>query len=240
MKKTIIALFILFQTIAIYGQHGSVVCLHGFFRSCKCMIPLANTLYHEGFKVYLWDYPSRKRTIEEHAARLVQKLQQIAQKYPEEPIHFVSHSMGGVIVRAAVNHPQCPREAKIGKGILLAPPNRGAALARLFQHCPLIRGIFGNKAGGQLLTFSEYEMRSLGEFPSTMQILVLAGKKGSRFTQFFVKEPNDGKVTVEETRLNSPHIHKVLHVSHHWIMTSRESIMLTKDFLTGQEQAYYP
>lgn len=230
MKKIVFFLFLL-QVIAGYGQEGSVVCLHGFFRSSKCMIPLANTLKDEELNVYLWDYPSRKRTIEEHADNLVELLQAIARKHPGEPIHFVSHSLGGIIVRAAVNHPGCPPEAKRGKGILLAPPNRGAALARHFRSCPIARGIFGSKAGSQLLTFSEEEMANLGEFPPTMNVMVVAGQKGSRYTKFFVNEPNDGKVTVEETRLDSPHVHKTLHVSHHWIMTSRESISLTKDFI---------
>jgi hypothetical protein len=200
------------------------------------MIPLANSLQDEGLKVYLWGYPGRKKTIEEHADQLIKILQSIASENPGKPIHFVTHSMGGIIVRAAVNHPHCPPEAKIGKGILLAPPNRGAIMARQFQRCPIARGIFGSKSGAQLLTYSAHEMADLGEFPPSMKMMVVAGAKGSRYTKFLAREPNDGKVTVEETRLNSPHIHKILHVSHHWIMTSRESIFLTKGFLLGTYQ----
>lgn len=237
MKKILIFFLLLFHMSIAYGQEGSVVCLHGFFRLSKCMIPLANALRDEGLQVYLWGYPSRKKTIEQHADNLIEILQAIAREHPGKPIHFVTHSMGGIIVRAAVNHPNCPPEAKIGKGILLAPPNRGAALARHFQGCPIARGIFGSKSGTQLLTFSEGEMTDLGEFPPSMEVMVVAGKKGSRYTKFFVKEPNDGKVTVEETRLNSPHFHKTLHVSHHWIMTSRESISLTKDFLLNHNNS---
>jgi pimeloyl-ACP methyl ester carboxylesterase len=233
MKKSLVFFLFLIQTIG-FGQDESVVCLHGFFRFSKCMIPMANNLQHEGLQVYLWNYPSRKRTIEKHAEDLVETLQTLSLSHPGRPIHFVTHSMGGIILRSAVNHPKCPQEAKIGRAILLAPPNKGSVLARRFKGCPLARGIFGGKAGRQLLTFSEEEMSDLGVFPHTMEILVVAGKKESLFTKFLMSEPNDGKVTVEETRLNSPHTHKTLYVSHHWIMTSRESIALTKEFLLKQ------
>lgn len=207
------------------------MCIHGFFRSNKCMIPVGHAFKNEGFDVYLWQYPSRRKTIEEHAENLVELLISIANERPGEPIHFVTHSLGGVIVRCAVCHPDCPHEAKIGKASLLAPPNKGAHLAHTFQRCPFVSWFFGKKAGRQLLFYEEKEMASIGEFPHTMQVLVIAGKKGSRFFQNWVKGPNDGKVLVEETRLPTPHEHHVIHVSHHWIMTSRESIALTLSFI---------
>jgi hypothetical protein len=195
------------------------------------MLPLANEVRDEGMHVYLWDYPSRVKTIEEHAACLVEVLNAIVKKNPAEPIHFVTHSLGGIIVRAALNHPDCPEEAKIGRAVLLAPPNRGAALARKLHGCPMMRWIFGKKAGRQLMTYSPEDMQNIGSFPSTMDVLVVAGDQGSRITRVWIEEPNDGKVTIEETRLNSVHTHKIIHASHSWIMTSRESIGLTKNFL---------
>lgn len=213
------------------ASSGSVVCLHGFFRSYKSMIPLGHALKSQGLVVYLWDYQSRRTTIEGHAENLIELLKNIAAAKPGEPIHFVTHSLGGVIVRTALNHPDCPEEAKIGKAVLLAPPNKGACLARRFQHCPPIQWLFGKGAGMQLLQFDEEEMKNLGQFPETMDVMVIAGMKGSRFFRLWSKEPNDGKVTVEETRLETPHFHHTLFVSHSWIMTSRETINLTKHFL---------
>lgn len=235
MKKLLLILAFLLQFNALKAHDCSVVCLHGFFRSYKCMLPIANTLKNEGVDVYLWDYPSRKKTIEKHAEGLVEVLQLIAKEKPGQPIHFVTHSLGGIIVRCATNHPDCPQEAKIGKAILLAPPNKGAKLARNLQGCPLIKCLFGKRAGTQLLTFTEAEMADLGPFPQTMEVMVIAGDKCNRFLRPWVKEPSDGKVTVEETRLQTPHTHHTLKVSHSWIMTSRESINLTRDFLLGHD-----
>ncbi len=237
MKRLIIIIVLLFQYSLLHGQEGSVVCLHGFFRSYKCMIPMGNVLRKEGLEVYLWDYQSKKETIETHAANLVEVLKRIAAKKPGEPIHFTTHSFGGIIVRAAVNHPECPQEAKIGRAVLLAPPNKGAHLARNLKSFPL-RWLVGNKSGKQLLTYDAKAMENVGAFPSSMDVMVIAGEKGSRLSKVLVKEPNDGKVTVEETRLETPHFHRTLYVGHHWIMTSRETIGITKAFLLSQDNMH--
>lgn len=230
MKKYLLIL-IIFQTLLLNGQEGSVVCLHGFFRSYRCMIPLGNAMRNEGLRVYLWDYPGRKRTIEQHAACLVEVLNAIAKESPGKPIYFVTHSLGGLILRAALNHPDCPPEAHLGRAVLLAPPNKGAALARMFHSCPMARWIFGNRAGQQLMTYTEKEIGDLGEFPQGMEVMVIAGNEDNCFSKMWITEPNDGKVTIEETKLTTPHHHHILPVSHRWIMTSRESMALTKKFL---------
>lgn len=236
MKKIISILLLLFNFSFLHAQEGSVVCLHGFFRSYKCMIPLGNSLKKEGLDVYLWDYQSRKETIETHADNLVEVLKVIAKNNPGKPIHFTTHSFGGIIIRAAINHPECPEEAKIGKAILLAPPNKGARLAHTANECPAVRWFFGKKAGRQLLDYDEEAMNNLGNFPDSMDVMVIAGQKGSRLSGLLVDAPNDGKVLVEETRLPTPHTHHVLNVSHHWIMTSREAIQLTKDFILEESE----
>lgn len=238
MRKYLLLFLLLIQTISLHAE--SVVCLHGFFRSYRCMIPLANVMRNEGLNVYLWDYPSRQKTIEEHAACLVEVLNAIAREFPGEPIHFVTHSLGGIIVRKAINHPDCPNEAKIGRAILLAPPNQGASLARRFQGCPMIRWIFGQYAGQELLNYTEKEMAELGEFPPSMEVVVVAGRKGNPLLNRLMDGPNDGKVTVDETRLNTPHKHYVMNVSHSWIMTSRQSIALIKSYLLKPAESLSP
>lgn len=240
MKRFLIIIVLLLQTQFNYlfsqeqSVKGSVVCVHGFFRSFKSMLPLGNSLKREGLKVYLWEYESRKKTIERHAADLVGLLKEIAAEKPGEPIYFVTHSLGGIIVRAAVNHPECPKEVAFGKAVLLAPPNKGASLARQFQDFPPARGLFGNNSGKQLLTYEENHMDSLGQFPESMQVLVIAGEKESPVFRRWMTKPNDGKVTVEETYLKTPHEHKTLYVSHSWIMTSREVIGITKEFILNK------
>ena len=139
----------------------------------------------------------------------------------------MTHSLGGVITRAAVSHPDCPEEAKIGKAVLLAPPNQGSCLARKFQKVGPVRFFFGKRAGSQLLDYSPDEMLDIGKFPDTMHVVVIAGEQSSPL----IAEANDGKLSVNETYLDTPHTHITHQASHKWIMTSRWTICFTKEFL---------
>ena len=237
MKLFLLLSLLLVKLSFLYGESASVVCVHGFMRSYTCMIPIGNTLQDEGYKVYLWNYPTRKKTIEGHAENLVKILNYIANQRPGVPIHFVTHSLGGVIVRAAVNHSDCPTEAKMGKAVLLAPPNRGSRLARFFRHILPIKWVFGDRVGQQLLNYSSEDMEKVGEFPHSMNVMVVAGSKSSPISSLLLRSPNDGKVTVDETRLKGPHDHRVLYVGHSWIMKCRYTIEMTKEFFGGYMHA---
>lgn len=228
MKKAILVIILLLNVNIVKGDAGSVICVHGFTRSFRSMLPMGNMLENEGFEVYLWDYQSRKETIEAHAHNLVEVLQAIALKKPGEPIHFVTHSVGGIITKAALNHPHCPEEAKIGRAVLLAPPAQGSCAARAISHLTPAQLFFGKKTGMQLLTYTSEEMDALGNFPDSISVLVICGTKGNRF---LFRAPNDGKVTIHETVLSTPHERATLFVAHSWIMTSRQVIAVTKNFL---------
>jgi len=234
MKRIILPLIIFFNSLFfLYADEGTVFCIHGFLRSPRCMKPLARALEQKGLHSVLWDYPSRARTIEEHAEFLVGEIKKIAAESPGKPIHFVSHSLGGLIIRAALNHPDCPNEAKIGRALLLAPPNKGSRMARNIRDLPGIRFIFGNKAGMQLLTYDQKDIDSLGHFPEEMEVCVVAGSRGNPIAHFWLKEPNDGKVTVRETTLPTPHYHFIFSINHTWIMTHKRTILLAISFLTS-------
>lgn len=226
MIKYLLALLLLTQTVK--GEE-TVVCIHGFFRSFRSMAPVAKIIRKAGFRPFLWDYPSRRKTIEEHTEDLVTVLRAIADQNPSKPIHFVTHSLGGIIVRKAVSHPDCPQEAKLGKAILLAPPNRGSIFGRSLQKYTPVRWIVGNKTGQELITYSEEDMSLLGTFPDTMAVMVIAGTKKRPF--FKTAEPSDGTVTVEETRLSTPHTHAIINTGHTWIMSNSKTLALIKEFL---------
>lgn len=229
MKKYFF-LFFLLNFSSVLAAKEAVVCLHGFLRSYRCMIPMGDYLNKSGFSVYLIDYPTRRATIREHGHKLAEILGRVVKENPEQPIHFVTHSLGGVILRAALNHPHCPEEAKIGKAVLLAPPNQGSSLARHFSVFPPLRWIFGTKTGQELMTYEAEDIYRIGTFPQTMKVLVVSGKQGSRL---WFHSPNDGKVSVEETKLETPHEHRVFPIKHNWIMTSREVIRQTEVFLSN-------
>ncbi len=217
--------------IAPQERKGMVVCLHGFLRTRANTWALSAALRRDGWKTLNWRYPSRSRTIADHAEALVGDLRKVAEAHPGEPIAFVTHSLGGLVVRAALNRPDCPQEALHGRIVLLAPPNRGSAMARKLSGLFPARWVFGNHAGRELMETPEDGFDRLGTFPEGVQVLVLAGDLGCNP---WIMGPDDGKVGVEETALPTPHVLRRVHAGHSWIAWSPNVIREVRHFLTAK------
>lgn len=228
--KRWIALFLLsFQCLALNAQIRNVVCIHGFMTTFRSMKPIENSLKCIGFRIWNWDYPSERRTIEQHACALVEYLEQIACSYPGEPIYFVTHSTGALILRAALNIPNCPQEARIGRAALLAPPNQGSRLAYRFRNFEPIQYVMGAKSGWQLMHYDAEDIaRCFGSFPPTMQVLVIAGTKGIKI--FFCEE-NDGFIAVDETFLDTPYYWTSFPVKHGDLISCPPVLCCLRTFL---------
>lgn len=220
-----VLLFVLIFPIVCYAGE-SVYCLHGFLRSCNSMKKISTAFEQKGYNVVNWGYPSREKTIEEHAEDLVENLVKTAAVNPNEPIHFVTHSLGGIITRAALNHPKCPEEAKMGRAVLIAPPNQGSKFGNFLNYFGPIRKIVGPKAGAQVLLIEDFSY--IGEFPATCEVLIISGTFGWNPIS---RGKNDGKVGVTESCLNTPHEHKTHFSGHSWIMYSDCVIRCAGDFI---------
>lgn len=213
------------------SANDTVVGVHGFMLARWTMIPVEKALRCTGLDVCLWNYPSRKYFIQEHACHLNEQLCWIAAHKPGQPIHFIAHSIGGLIVRAALNLPNCPQEARIGKIVLLAPPNKGSELARYFRNAGFVQTLIGAKSGWQLVNYTENEIDNcLGCFPDSVEVLVLAGIKG---THLFFEGPNDGFIALQETYLNTPHTHCILQMNHSQLLSCPGSLHIIRNFLLG-------
>ena len=210
---------------------GTVVFVHGFMRGRGCFSPAAPGFRLRGWHVVNWVYPSRDRTIEEHAAALRHEVARIAAARPGEPINFVTQSLGGLVVRRVLNLPDCPAEVRQGSAVLLAPPNRGSQAARTCLDNWLGRRVFGAKAGRQLIeTPCDGFDATLGVFPAGYRVLVIAGDLG---LNPWVSGADDGKVGCWETRLTTPHAYAKIHASHALIPWSPRALRLAWNFLAG-------
>lgn len=205
----------------------TVVTVHGFMNSNISMKLIGKQLPND-WQILNWEYPSRNKTIFEHGQDLVIELQKIRKK--NEPIHFVGHSMGCLVIRSALNHPNCPTEAKIGKAVFLGPPNRGSLWAQKLQKLALFRWIMGPYSGKELAL--PLYIESLGDIPLAMDVLIIAGTLS--FNPFLPKE-NDGMVMVEETALPTPFKLIILKETHGSMLLSEEVFLITRSFLQNIE-----
>jgi alpha-beta hydrolase superfamily lysophospholipase len=106
----------------------AVILVHGHGAHPVLLEPLRRALQRQGFRAVNWGYGSLRGSIEAHAAQLAAKAEELDEDTGVERLHFVGHSMGAIVVRSAL---AIARPRKLGRVVLLAPPNRGARLADL-------------------------------------------------------------------------------------------------------------
>lgn len=225
-NKVLVSLFCSVLCSSLFSEEKNLVCIHGFFRSKHNMVRIAHAFKNQNWNVINWGYASRNKMILDHSKDLVETLNHLVQEHPGKPIYFVTHSMGGLILRGALNLPNCPKEAFLGKIVLLAPPMRGSSMARRLYPYRIFRSIFGNYSGLELMTTLEDGFDKLGAFPN-VPILILAGTGGCNP---FIHGINDGKVSVEETQMSTPHIHRLVPHGHFWISYSSKVIHQIEEF----------
>jgi len=194
-----------------------VVLLHGLSRTEKSMVRMEEALGKEGFQVINIGYPSTKHPLEVLASDLRERIGR--ETAGAERVNFVTHSMGGIVVRYMQKH--FPLE-NIGRVVMLSPPNQGSEVVdtlgkyRLFQ---IINGPAGRqmgKTGGSILP-------SLG--PVEFELGVITGDRSMNWIlSTMIPGKDDGKVSVESARVDGMRDFKVVHATHPLIMKNRAVI----------------
>lgn len=113
------------------GPGGQVILVHGLFGSQRMMSPLERFLSRAGYGVRNWGYRSARARVGRLARLLAGQIEAL-DRSGNVPVHLVGHSLGAIIVRAALQiyTPPAP-----GRLVMLAPPNRGSHVARRIAHC---------------------------------------------------------------------------------------------------------
>lgn len=106
-----------------------VVLLHGFAAHRALMKRLDGSFQAAGYRTSNWGYNSLFRPIDFHASRLAEHITKLDADSGVSSIHFVTHSMGCIVTRAALGK---ARPTKMGRWVMLAPPNRGSYVANAF------------------------------------------------------------------------------------------------------------
>ncbi len=112
-------------------QRELIVLIHGLMRTSMSMSLLKSYLEHQGYQVYSYSYPSAKYTIKDHGIYLKEYIVRLIENNPGVKIHFITHSLGGIISREAIAFLTKNQLQHIGYLIMMAPPNQGSFLAKI-------------------------------------------------------------------------------------------------------------
>ena len=206
----------------------TVVLLHGLGRTGGSMWWLARSLRREGYRVVTPSYPWRTQSLEKLAGTWLPA--QLAAHADAPRIHFVTHSMGGIVVRAWLR--ECGAPANLGRTVMLAPPNAGSEIPdRLAGFAPFRWLVGGN--GPRLGTAPDSLPRSLGPWPSGAGDLgIIAGDRPTPgLVNNWLPAPHDGKVSVASTHLAGERAHVTLPYSHTWLGWHRATAVRVGRFL---------
>ena len=121
---------------SVFNQNQShadgVVLLHGIARSARSLRRMQAALETAGFATLNLDYQSRAKSLEALVADISPAISGFASRI-DGPVHFVAHSMGGLLARAYLAKYPLPRPGRV---ILLGPPNNGSEIADRFGILP--------------------------------------------------------------------------------------------------------
>ena len=190
----------------------TVIVVHGLGRTSASMAILVSRLENAGFRVVNFGYPSRSEPIEALVERLESEVGQCCSN-EAETVHFVTHSMGGVLVRSYLS--QRP-EAHQGRVVMLSPPSQGSEIIDAFSDSDLLRSILGPAA---LLLGTDSAGIANQLEPVRFSLGVITGTRSlDPIGSWLIPGPDDGKVSVDRAAVEGAADFIVLPATHTFIM----------------------
>ena len=233
----IILTAVMLAAAASAGAAECVILLHGLIRTATSMEPMQEALAEAGFETVNVDYPSREYPIERLAPLAIDEgLAGCRSVEGTETVHFVTHSLGGILVRQYLSVTDIP---ELGRVVMLAPPNQGSKAADELRDVPGFDWVHG-PAGEQLGKGEGSVPLALG--PAGFELGVIAGTGSiDPIGSAVLDDPDDGKVSVEDTKIDGMDDFVVVSHSHAMIMRMPRTIGLTIRFLqTGSFDSVDP
>lgn len=191
-----------------------VVLVHGALRSRIGLLPTAAILARHGLDARAFGYPTRRGTLWDHGRALSAFLDGWLGSTRVPVLGFLTHSMGGLVVRAYLELAGT-RHAPAQRVAMLSPPNRGAQLAEIHRAGKLARLLYGD-------ALDQLHPQVVGRMPpppSSASVLVLAGARGDgRGYNPQLTGDDDGVVALEEMALDdrAPHVVGGVHALLQW------------------------
>ena len=206
-----------------------VLIIHGLAETALWMSAVGAALASNGFYVHFLDYPSTTDTIEKLSENYLHKA--VERLRSVERLDIVGHSMGAVMLRYYLHARGIPN---LGRAVMLAPGNAGSRILTYLGRLPLYSALMGPAARQSA---DDEGCFACGLPPKlSADFGVIAGCLPlDPFAFLAAPEPNDGRVTVQSTRLQGMRDHLVVAASHETILFHPVAILQTICFLqTGK------
>ena len=195
----------------------AVVCVHGLWLSGFAMRYWRTHLERAGYKAYAFSYPTVRARLANNRAALLR----FALALPEERIHFAGHSLGAVTIASMLDEHKWQLPGKtLGRIVLAGPPFQGTHAGKT-----LVDKGYGEALAGKPL--QDWLSGHRPSVPKGVDLGVIAGSATvglGRVIAPGLSKPNDGTVTVEETRVTGAREHLVLPVGHTGLLMSRRVV----------------
>ncbi|MDB2550903.1 alpha/beta fold hydrolase [Rickettsiales bacterium] len=208
-----------------------VIILHGIARSKSHMQELADYLNDQNYDVINIDYPSTDYNLE-GLAKIIKK--EISQNIIEDKkVNFVGYSMGGLMVRIILNQQDYKN---MGRVVQLASPNKGSEVSDFLENNWLYKKIYG--PSGAQLTTDQRKIKNLLNDKIDYDLGIIAGNFTiDPISSIIIDGDDDGKVSIESTKLKGMKDHIVVSASHTFFPSNEVVKQQTLNFLRdGQFQ----
>ncbi|SDS41226.1 hypothetical protein SAMN05216271_1867 [Halopseudomonas sabulinigri] len=201
-----------------------VILLHGLARTSDSMASMQAALEQAGYQVVNLDYPSRHYTVDQLGELAVPPA--IEACPTDSQLHFVSHSLGGIVLRHYLQQHPLPR---LGNVVMLGPPNQGSEIVDTLREVPGFAWLNG-PAGLELGT-TEQDLPGQLEQPDFSLGIIAGTQSINLLLSTLLPNPDDGKVSVESTKVAGMADHISLPVTHPLMMRDEQVITQTLHFL---------
>lgn len=203
-----------------------IVLVHGLWMKGPELSYIRYKLWRQGFKVYQFHYPSIFKSPEENARKLFQFISNI----DASVIHFVAHSLGGIVVSHLFHNYEIKQSGKV---VMIASPLNGSAAAAYLSKKKYLKLLLGKSIIKGLL--GDAPKWNSEKWKGKRQICIVAGNQGIGAGQIFasrvMQKPNDGTVNLHETHLEGANESHEIPRSHFLLLASNKVVKIIIQFL---------